>query len=340
MNNNSFNITTICSLCIMLVGCGQSKKMNPNMAHGTSGVELYNQSYSSTYTVVLNGEPVNWADGASHTLVHGYPMRHGTNQIEVALIFPQNFKDMQDKRNPVDIPRVSMQLQIQEAAHGPLIYTNWETVDICNEWANANKPFEWNSKFLITNNVENLRFEKLGTNTQHYVEQCKKMSVKLARLVQKQDYDQLAVVFGLTNRTDVKTSIPPGLEVTRDSPRGVKVALLDNCPGLIYRVVNTNEVTVTGVTDVSQLVTVNGKCLILIHSKKGIHLASFIENNVKERWAKDVFAKLRHLGVFNVDSFVFGRVGGKWKVACNGGGWLGNHSGWTAIGNGWLDVNL
>ena len=304
-----------------------------------------NRSFGSTYTMFLNGEPVNWSAGGANTLVHGYPLHQGTNQITVKLLFPSGFWLYKERKPlPQDTYHVFVELDVQETNQGALLASDWDKV--C-EWTDSwppDEPFVWEPECVVERKIADPGFEELGTNEALYVAQCKTIAVKLAKLVQKQDYEQLARVFGVTNRAVMKTVIPAVMAAEHRIPAGAKAALLDECPALVYQEIRTNEVLVTGISTESEVEAITGKHLILVYPGPGRHFSSFLNTaspTLMRQWETlSIFDGLKYAGVFSTDSFVLGRAGGKWKFTACGSGWIKNGWGLSAYGNGWLDLNL
>ena len=289
---------------IVVGGNGKAAGLDQPVSSGDAGVYLISCSPCAAYTVTLNGEPVGWADGVDNTCIRGYPIRYGTNRIAVTAMFPLEF---QSKWPPYFTPRVQMFLLTQAVDNGPLLPEKWKHVDNFNEDWTTETNFQYQHEFVMAKQVPGREFETLGTNESAYVAQCKSLTVRLAKLIQEQDYSRLAVALGLAK---------PG------EPNDFKAILTTNCSELVYKKLGEKETSATCVPDVSGLSAIVGIHSILIHEQPGQHLVVFFDREQVRQASKLKSNFTKHVGIDNIDCFLFGRCRGQWQVRLNSGAWM------------------
>ena len=323
LSTMKYKILYVRGVLLACLGCltfGCQKGMSNNKTEGVSAFAIYSHSPGATYTIYINGEPAGWGVGTDDYLVRGFPICRGTNQIAIETVFSPEWVS---KMPRYYTPTVSIRLCAQETHDANLTSTNWNAIDEINVIRATNEPFVSRWEYNMKNDVVNDGFEELGPNKERYLDQCRSMSVKLAALIQKQDYDSLAKVFGLTNLDSMTSYAVPS-----NFASVVKTNLLINCselcPELVYPDYEaTNEdILVSGIVDKSEIKVQTGAHLILLYCNNDKHFASFTNRKLADQSSRLKSAPFHHYGTFNIDSFVFGRVQGKWKFMANGCGWI------------------
>lgn len=261
------------------------------------GVELKSTSWGSTYVTYINGEPVAFSDGAELTMHVGYPLRMGTNDLVMELNFPTSFK------HPLNFPpRIGMFFFCQDTPFKSVSAYNWKTLDVLQKDWMVGSIFGYTNYFTMKNIIEDPGFEILTNSPESLVEQCKTITEVITDIFEKGDQQRFLKAFGLTM-----------LQITNEYPR-----LLNLFP-------NTNLTDVSALAGKANMEGVCGRRLILLHAKIGSHLLVLSDKKSVAKESPNLtarkYAEFRHDGEYYVDSFLFGRINGKWLVNIMGVGW-------------------
>jgi len=263
----------------------------------TQGLEVKGCSWGSAYTVFINDEPVCETDGGETALYRGFPIHYGTNNLAVNVVFRPDFS------HPLGFPpNVTMFLYTQESDGQSLNSLNWNALDVVQEDWTTGEPYLYKTEFVMSKKTAIQNFEEIGASNDSCISQSKEMTIKIAKLIKGKDFDSLAKLFGLTNRE-----------------------LMVDCFRLVGPLSGSNNVVLSCVADESEISTINGKHLILVRSKPGSHLVVMAGAQNRTRMSRNKYDKFHHQGEYYIDSFTFGRVGGKWLFTANGTGWMELH---------------
>jgi hypothetical protein len=280
----------ICLLCLLITAAIGYRIISGRSPNIVREIQIISSSWGAAYTLQINGEPVSYSDGAETSLFIGYPIHGATNQYLITVRFPSTFQ------MPMNMPpRIAMHILTREGATRALDRTSWGVEDDILESWNVDDEYSYDSDFVMEKAGVDKEFDLLGTNIDTYIAQCKLMSNKLADCIRRQDCNKLAAVFGLSAGS-----------------------FATNYARLIRP---TNVFEIESVPDSTKLSAITGDHLVLIHPMLGWHLVSFTSRKARENWFHNQWAAVKHEGAHYFDSFVFGKLGGRWECAINGCGW-------------------
>ena len=303
LQSQTFNIIFgLLLIGLLATGCGAGRVNRRQVdSPEMSWVEIRSASPFSAYTCYLNEEPVCWAYGMENTFIRDYPIKNGNNHLRVEPCFPAEYA-----RPRYLFPVVHLTVCTMTAQRVDPAPSDWEEIDDLFKPWDSNAPLIYENDLQLDNHLATPGFDELGTDKLVYIDQCEDMAVKLAGLLQKEQYQQLLEVFGFTNATAVA-----------DARR----ILQARCPEWVFHFVrNTpSSYTLGGISSKSELAVETGRRLILVHSAPGKHFfwITTSDDIVSKRPLQD-----KPLHINHIDSFVFGRSCGKWRVMVNGGHWV------------------
>ena len=214
-----------------------------------------------------------------------------------------------------------MHILTQESETGSLDSASWEEEDKVSEGWTVGDEYSYESDFVMDNVGVDQEFDQLGTNKDADIAQCKLMSLKLAELIKRQDCNKLADVFGLS-ADSFATKFAPLIHSTNDSEI-TNVFEIKGAPDsrTLVRMHPTNVFEIECVSDSTKLSAMTGDHLVLIYAIPGWHLVSFTSKTARKTWSDSKLAEFKHDGAHYFDSFVFGRLGARWKFSMGGSGW-------------------
>lgn len=250
--------------------------------HDKSGFLLRSSPWGYVFSTTVNQEPVNWSQSPSVILLHGYPLKQGTNDVRVIVTFPPQ----------------TLRMDGPESLNGAhwigftsLVFENneWVVSDHVLKELSSVSHYNWKTSPYIQRLFprEDVAFDELQGSKQAAEHECQRMTMQLLDLFRSRNSNKLLKALGLSSGTNAMGVVNE--EVTRISE------------------FMTGAISPTCITNVTQLEAVTGSSLVLVHPPISLHLLQ-----VSHRDKESV----------SIDSFLFGRSAGRWYILGNGGIWL------------------
>ena len=252
------------------------------------------------------------------TVLYGYPIKRGSNAVTITVALPTNYRTLY-YQSETEKPYIYLLAGVAESSGDLVRQSDWETIINTTAVCNVTHSYVCESEFAMYETNEDYGIEQLGTNVARYVDECKSIAVELARLVKKQDRAALSEVIGKSIPLSAGILAFDGFYPFAEHPYGGGA--------LIISPTHTNAIEITAVSEASDLDAEIGKHLILIHPKScSKHVLQF---DLSPKTIRLKNESLLDSAQVYIDSFVFGRVHGKWKFAVT-----------SNIGSGWLDLDI